>query len=167
MYVFPNNKNIIMAAEQTIPLTEKKVIVIPSKTVPQGISAMLLFDPDADEQANTEAMTDALSSVTTMQITYAARDSDFDGHDIHAGEYLALYGSTLFGNDSDLDKLLRGLAEKVHDEGSEFVTIYYGADIAAEQAQTAAAIFAEVCPEVEVNVIDGGQPVYYYLISAE
>ena len=167
VYVFPNNKNIIMAAEQTIPLTEKKVIVVPSKTIPQGISAMLMFDPDADEQTNTDTMTDAMANVTTMQITYAARDSDFDGHDIHAGEYLALYGSALFGSSPDLDKLLRGLAEKVHEEEREFVTVYYGADITAEQAQAACAIFEELCPEVEVNVINGGQPVYYYLISAE
>ena len=167
VFVFPNNKNIIMAAEQTIPLTEKKVIVIPSKTVPQGISAMLLFDPDADEPSNTETMLDAMGNVATMQITYAARDSDFDGHDIRAGEYLALYGSALFGNSPDLDKLLHGLAEKIHEENREFITVYYGADITAEQAQAAAAVFSEVCPETEVNVINGGQPVYYYLISAE
>ena len=167
VFVFPNNKNIIMAAEQTIPLTEKKVIVIPSKTVPQGVSAMLLFDPDGEVEDNVAAMTEALGSVTTMQITYAARDSDFDGHDIHAGEYLALYGSALFGNDSDLDKLLRGLAEKVGSEGREFITIYYGADISAEKAQAAAEIFTAACPQAEVTVIDGGQPVYYYLISAE
>ena len=156
-----------MAAEQTIPLTEKKVIVIPSKTVPQGVSAMLLFDPDGEVEDNVAAMTEALGSVTTMQITYAARDSDFDGHDIHAGEYLALYGSALFGNDSDLDKLLRGLAEKVGSEGREFITIYYGADISAEKAQAAAEIFTAACPQAEITVIDGGQPVYYYLISAE
>ena len=167
VFVFPNNKNIIMAAEQTIPLTEKKVIVIPSKTVPQGVSAMLLFNPDGETEDNVAAMTEALGSVTTMQITYAARDSDFDGHDIHAGEYLALYGSALFGNDSDLDKLLRGLAEKVGSEGREFITIYYGADIDVEKAQAAAEIFTAACPQAEVTVIDGGQPVYYYLISAE
>ena len=167
VYVFPNNKNIIMAAEQTIPLTEKKVIVVPSKTIPQGISAMLMFDPDADEQTNTDTMTDAMANVTTMQITYAARDSDFDGHNIHAGEYLALYGSALFGSSPDLDKLLRGLAGKVHEEEREFVTVYYGADITEAQARSACAIFEELCPEVEVNVINGGQPVYYYLISAE
>ena len=167
VFVFPNNKNIIMAAEQTIPLTEKKVIVIPSKTVPQGVSAMLLFDPDGEVEDNVAAMTEALDTVTTMQITYAARDSDFDGHNIHAGEYLALYGSALFGNDSDLDKLLRGLAEKVGSEGREFITIYYGADIGAEKAQAAAEIFTAACPQAEVTVIDGGQPVYYYLISAE
>ena len=128
---------------------------------------MLMFDPDADEQTNTDTMTDAMANVTTMQITYAARDSDFDGHDIHAGEYLALYGSALFGSSPDLDKLLRGLAEKVHEEEREFVTVYYGADITEAQARSACAIFEELCPEVEVNVINGGQPVYYYLISAE
>lgn len=165
VFVFPNNKNIIMAAEQAIPLTEKKVVVIPSKTIPQGVSAMLLFDPEADEQTNTETMIEALDSVTTMQITYAARDSDFDGHDIHAGEYLALYGSALFGSSTDLDSLLRGLAKKC--ESHEFITIYYGADIASEQAEQAAAIFSELCPNAEVTLIDGGQPVYYYLISAE
>ena len=167
VFVFPNNKNIIMAAEQTIPLTEKKVIVIPSKTVPQGISAMLMFDPDASEDDAVAAMTDAMQNVTTIQITYAARDSDFDGHDIHAGEYLALYGSALFGNDADVDKLLSGLADRLKDEGSEFITVYYGADITEEQATAAAAIFSERCPNAEVSVINGGQPVYYYLISAE
>ena len=92
VFVFPNNKNIIMAAEQVQPLTEKKVVVIPSKTVPQGISAMLVFDPDAGEDSNAAAMREAMKNVTTMQLTYAARDSDFDGHDIHAGEYLVMNG---------------------------------------------------------------------------
>ena len=167
VFVFPNNKNIIMAAEQTISLTEKKVVVVPSKTVPQGISAMLVFDTDGDEDANVEAMTEAMGNVTTMQITYAARNSDFDGHDIHEGEYLALYGSALFGSNTDVDVLLRGLAEKVNENAQEFVTIYYGEDTTEEQAEHAASIFAEVCPDAEVNVIPGGQPVYYYLISAE
>ncbi len=167
VFVFPNNKNIIMAAEQAIPLTEKTLIVIPSKTIPQGISAMLMFDPDADAQVNVEAMTEAMANVTTMQITYAARDSDFDGHDIHAGEYLALYGSSLFGSNLSVSLLLRGMAEKLADEGKEFITVFYGADTDAEQAEAAAAIFREVCPDAEVSVIDGGQPVYYYLISAE
>ena len=167
VFVLPNNKNIIMAAQQVDALTPKNVVVIASKTVPQGVTAMLNFNPEGSVEENTQAMTDVLSSVETMQITYAARDSDFDGHDIHAGEYLALYGSALFGNDSDLDKLLRGLAEKVGSEGREFITIYYGADISAEKAQAAAEIFSAACPQAEITVIDGGQPVYYYLISAE
>ena len=167
VFVFPNNKNIIMAAEQAAPLTEKKVVVIPSKTIPQGVSAMLAFDPEADEQTNTDAMTEAMQGVLTMQITYAARDSDFDGHDIRAGEYLALYGGALFGSDTDINVLLRGLAEKTQEQGAEFVTIYYGADITAEQAEQTARLFAEVCLDAEINLINGGQPVYYYLISAE
>ena len=167
VFVFPNNKNIIMAAEQTIPLTEKKVVVIPSKTIPQGVSAMLAFDPDADEETNVEAMTEAMKGVQTMQITYAARDSDFDGHDIHAGEYLALYGGALFGSNTDITALLRGLAEKVREENAEFITIYYGADITEEQAEQTVKLFGELCPDAEINLINGGQPVYYYLISAE
>ena len=102
VYVLPNNKNIIMAAQQVDALTPKKVIVIPSKTVPQGITAMLSFNPDGTEEENTEALTEALKTVDTMQITYAARDSDFDGHDIHKGDYLAIYGNSLFGTSRDL-----------------------------------------------------------------
>ncbi len=167
VFVFPNNKNIIMAAEQTVSLTEKKVVVVPSKTIPQGISAMLVFDADADEESNLEAMQEAMGNVSTMQITYAARNSDFDGHDIKAGEYLALYGSALFGSNTDVAVLLRGLAQKVAEEGREFITVYYGEDITEDQAQIAVEIFEELCPDAEVALIPGGQPVYYYLISAE
>ena len=167
VFVFPNNKNIIMAAEQVQPLTEKKVVVIPSKTVPQGISAMLVFDPDAGEDSNAAAMREAMKNVTTMQLTYAARDSDFDGHDIHAGEYLALNGGALFGNDTDMDALLRRMAENLNDAGKEFITIFYGADTNEEQAHNAAAIFSAACPDAEITVMNGGQPVYYFLISAE
>ena len=167
VFVFPNNKNIIMAAEQTAELTEKKVVVIPSKTIPQGIAAMLLFDPEMEEQELVDTMTEVMTGVTTMQITYAARDSDFDGHDIHAGEYLALFGGALFGSNSDLDALLKGMAEKVSEDGKEFITLYYGENITEDQANAAAELFSEVCPDAEINVINGGQPVYYYLISAE
>ena len=167
VFVFPNNKNIIMAAEQTVELTEKKVVVIPSKTIPQGIAAMLLFDPELEEQELVDTMVEVMSGVTTMQITYAARDSDFDGHDIHAGEYLALYGGALFGSNTDVDTLLKGMAQKVSEDGKEFITLYYGENITEEQANAAAELFSEICPDAEINVINGGQPVYYYLISAE
>lgn len=167
VFVFPNNKNIIMAAEQTVELTEKKVIVIPSKTVPQGISAMLMFDPFGEEEDIINAMNDAIKHVVTMQLTYAARDSDFGGAKIQAGEYLALNGSALFGNDSDRNRLLRKMAEKLGDDGFEFITIYYGAEITEAQANEAAAIFTNFCPDAEVSVVYGGQPVYYFLISAE
>ena len=167
VFVLPNNKNIIMAAEQVDALTPKHVVVIPSKTVPQGVTAMLSFDPEAEEEANAAAMGEALATVDTMQITYAARNSDFDGYDIHEGDYLALYGSSLFGTSQDIRVLLRSLAEKVRDQGKEYVTIYYGADVSERNAQKAADIFADICPQADVNLLNGGQPVYYYLISAE
>ena len=167
VYVLPNNKNIIMAAQQVDALTEKNVVVIPSKTVPQGITAMLSFNPDGSVEENEQALTEALDTVDTMQITYAARNSDFDGYDIHEGDYLAIYGSSLFGTDKDVSVLLKSLAEKVQETGKEYITIYYGADINEEQAQQAADIFGDVCPDADVNLLPGGQPVYYYLISAE
>ena len=167
VFVLPNNKNIIMAAQQVDSLTPKHVVVISSKTVPQGVTAMLSFDPEGTVEDNTQAMTDALSTVDTMQITYAARNSDFDGHDIHEGDYLAMFGSSLFGTSQDIALLLKSLAEKVRDEGKEYITIYYGSDIREKDAQKAADLFADMCPGAEVSLINGGQPVYYYLISAE
>ncbi len=167
VFVLPNNKNIIMAAEQVDALTPKHVVVIPSKTVPQGITAMLGFNPEGTEEENVEALTEALSAVDTMQITYAARNSDFDGYDIHEGDYLAIYEKALFGTSRDIKVLLKALAEKVRDGGKSYITIYYGADISEKHAQKAANIFTEICSDADVNLICGGQPVYYYLISAE
>ena len=167
VYVLPNNKNIIMAAQQVDALTPKNVIVIPTKTIPQGVTAMLSFNPEGTNEENVEAMTEALGTVDTMQITYAARNSDFDGYDIHEGDYLALYGSALFGTSRDIKVLLKSLAEKVRDEGKEYVTIYYGEDVKERHAQKAADIFADICPNADINLLRGGQPVYYYLISAE
>ena len=167
VFVLPNNKNIIMAAQQVNDLTPKNVVVIPSKTVPQGITAMLNFNGEGTEEENVEAMTESLATVDTMQITYAARNSDFDGFMIHEGDYLALYGSALFGTSKDIKVLLKSLAEKVRDEGKDYITIYYGADVKEKHAQKAADIFAEICPDADVNLLRGGQPVYYYLISAE
>ena len=167
VFVLPNNKNIIMAAEQVDALTPKHVVVIPSKTVPQGVTAMLSFNPEGSIEENVEALTEALGTVDTMQITYAARNSDFDGYDIHEGDYLALYGSQLFGTSQDIKVLLKSLAEKVRDDGKEYITIYYGADVKEKHAQKAADLFADICPNADVNLLSGGQPVYYYLISAE
>ena len=167
VFILPNNKNIIMAAEQVAGLTPKTVVVIPSKTVPQGVTAMLSFNPEGSIEENTEALTEALGTVDTMQITYAARNSDFDGYDIHEGDYLALYGSQLFGTSQDIKVLLKSLAEKVRDDGKEYITIYYGTDVKEKHAQKAADLFADICPNADVNLLCGGQPVYYYLISAE
>ena len=167
VFVFPNNKNIILAAEQAQPLTEKEVVVVRSRTIPQGISAMLAFDPDASVEENLMAMREARHNVSTMQVTYAARNSDFDGYAIHEGDYLALYGSALFGTSRDLNGLLKELAEKVASEGKEIVTIFYGADIDEKTAEKTLKIFEKACPDAEISLINGGQPVYYYLISAE
>ena len=167
VFILPNNKNIIMAAEQVAGLTPKSIVVIPTKTVPQGVTAMLSFNPEGSIEENTEALTEALGTVDTMQITYAARNSDFDGYDIHEGDYLALYGSQLFGTSQDIKVLLKSLAEKVRDDGKEYITIYYGADVKEKHAQKAADLFADICPNADVNLLNGGQPVYYYLISAE
>ena len=167
VFVLPNNKNIIMAAQQVDALTPKNVVVISSKTVPQGVTAMLNFNPEGTVEENTQAMTEVLGTVETMQITYAARNSDFDGYDIHEGDYLAMAGSGLFGTSKDIKVLLKSLAEKVRDEEKEFITIYYGADIKEKHAQKTADLFADICPNADVNLINGGQPVYYYMISAE
>ena len=167
VFVLPNNKNIIMAAEQAAPLSDKQVVVIPSKTVPQGITAMLNFDPSMDLEDNVAAMNDCLDSVTTMQITYAARNSDFDGFEIHEGDYLGLIGGSLLGTSRDITELLAKMADQVAAGGQEFVNIFYGSDISEADAEAAAEIFRAHAPNAEVNVLSGGQPIYYYLISAE
>ena len=167
VYVLPNNKNIIMAAQQVDALTEKNVVVIPTKTIPQGVTAMLNFNPEGTNEENVDAMTESLATVDTMQITYAARNSDFDGFLIQEGDYLAMHGGSLFGTGKDLEALLKGLAERVNTDGKTYITIYYGADVTEEQAQQTANIFTEICPDADVNLLCGGQPVYYYLISAE
>ena len=168
VFVLPNNGNIIMAAQQCAALTEKQVVVIPTKTVPQGITAMMNVDFEApDAQTITDAMTEALSTVTTAQITYAARNSDFDGFDIKEGDYLALEEGKLFGTDSSLDTLLQKLAEDAASRGSSFISLYFGEDVTEEDAQKAAQVFENTCPDAEVAVLPGGQPVYYYIISME
>ena len=168
VFVLPNNGNIIMAAQQCDALTEKRVIVIPTKTVPQGITAMMNVDfeaPDADSIA--EAMNESLSTVTTAQITYAARNSDFDGFDIKEGDYLALEEGKLFGTDSSLDVLLKKLAADAVERSAGFISLYFGEDVSEDEAQNAAHVFEEYCPDAEVAVLSGGQPVYYYIISME
>ena len=168
VYVLPNNKNIIMAAEQCVRLCEDKtVVVLPTKTVPQGIAAMLAVDPDAGREELTQIMTEAAQRVRTAEITYAARDSDFDGFAIKEGDYLALMEHQLFGTDRDLDALLDRLARSEDIQSAEFLSIFYGEDVTEEQAQKAAQKFTDACPNAEVNLLPGGQPVYYYMISAE
>lgn len=168
VFVLPNNGNIIMAAQQCDALTEKTVVVIPTKTVPQGITAMMNVDFDAPEADDiVSAMTESLSTVTTAQITYAARNSDFDGFDIKEGDYLALEEGKLFGTDTSLEVLLEKLAADAVERGATFISLYYGEDVSEEDAQKAADAFQTVCPDAEVAVLPGGQPVYYYIISME
>ena len=168
VFVLPNNKNIIMAAQQCAGLSEKKVIVIPTATVPQGISAMMAVDPDeTDAAAIEQAMNAAASAVTTAQITYAARNSEFDGFAIREGDYLALLEGKLFDTDTSIGAVLEKLAAEADSRGAEFVNLFYGSDVSEEDAQKAGEQFGRLCPGAEINVVSGGQPVYYYIISME
>lgn len=168
VFVLPNNKNIIMAAQQCIGLTEKTVVVIPTASIPQGVSAMMAVDPDMiDADAIAKAMTDAAQCVSTAQITYAARNSDFDGFDIHEGDYLALLDGKLLGTDRDVSALLVELSDEAASREAEFITVFYGEDVNEEDAHKACDAFTRKCPDAEVNLICGGQPVYYYIISIE
>ena len=168
VFILPNNKNIIMAAQQCVGLTEKQVIVVPTATVPQGISAMMAVDPDNDDpQAILAAMTEAASHVTTAQITYAARNSDFDGFAINEGDYLALCDGKLLGTDRDLNVLLEKLAQVAVDKDAEFITVYAGEGVTEEDSDRTAQLFAAACPDAEVAALPGGQPVYYYIIAID
>ena len=168
VFILPNNKNIIMAAQQCVGLTEKQVIVVPTATVPQGISAMMAVDPDNDDpQAILAAMTEAAANVTTAQITYAARNSDFDGFAINEGDYLALCDGKLLGTDRSLDVLLDKLAHVAADKNAEFVTVYSGQGVTEDDAARAAKVFETICPDAEVAALPGGQPVYYYIVAIE
>ncbi|PWL76505.1 MAG: dihydroxyacetone kinase [Clostridiales bacterium] len=167
VFVLPNNKNIIMAAEQCARLSDKKVIIIPTRTVPQGISAMLNFNPEETEENLIAAMNEAAGNVHTAMVTYAARDSDFDGHEIHAGEYLALLDGALLGSYSSEKTLFKELSWAFDELSPEFITVYYGSDVAEDKANEAAETIIGCFPDAEVSVVNGGQPVYYYMISVE
>ena len=167
VFVLPNNKNIILAAEQAAMISEKKIVVIPTRSTPEGIAAMQGYDVQLTEGEITESMTEMAATADTMQITYAARNSEFDGMHISEGEYLALYAGKLAGNGRDLNALLRTLCERAKESGKEIITIYYGEDVSEEDAEKVASLFAEEFDEDSVMLIRGGQPVYYYIISAE
>ena len=168
VFVLPNNKNIVMAAQQCVGLTEKQVIVVPTHSIPQGISAMMSVDTaEEDPQAILAAMTEAAAAVTTAQITYAARNSDFDGFAINEGDYLALLDGKLFGTERDITSLLTRLAALAAEREAAFLTLFYGEGVSQEEAEAAQALFTETCPETEISLLSGGQPVYYYTISIE
>lgn len=168
VYVLPNNKNIIMAAEQAIPISTRKVIVLHTRTIPQGITAMLNFDESVDCEANAIAMQKAAEAIATGQVTFAARDSDFDGHKIKQGEIMAMTGGKISFVDTDVEKATMKLIKSMIKRDSEFVTVIYGEGI----TETQAAALEEQLNEkfgskVEITFVNGGQPVYYYIISVE
>ncbi|MBR5495882.1 MAG: DAK2 domain-containing protein [Oscillospiraceae bacterium] len=168
VFVLPNNKNIIMAAEQAIKLADRQVCVLQTRTIPQGISAMLSFDPDADFETNCANMTEAIDNVSTGQLTFAARDSDFEGHKIKNGEILALDNGKLSFTEIDLTKALVKLTKKLTKPSSSYITLIYGADVSEQQAQEMfEAVRAKISDDVEISLVNGGQPVYYYIISVE
>ena len=168
VFILPNNKNIIMAAQQCEGLTEKQIVVIPTATVPQGITAMMSFDPDEpDPQSVAQAMTAAAQTVSTAQITYAARNSDFDGFAINEGDYLALLDGKLFGTSRSMDELLEKLSEHAAEAGAEYINIYTGEGVSEDEGAQTEALFAQRCPDAEVAAIPGGQSVYFYIISIE
>ncbi len=167
VFVLPNNKNIIMAAQQCVGLSDKQIIVVPTETIPQGVTAMMSVDLELEPQQLLETMTGALGGVATAQITYAARNSDFDGFAISEGDYLALLEGKLFGTDRDITVLLEKLAQQAQERNAEFITLFYGENVTVEQAQAAHELFASRCPDAELSVLPGGQPVYYYIVSIE
>ena len=167
VFVFPNNKNILMAAQQAGRLTDKEVIVIPTASIPQGITALINFDPNGEAAELEEMFKEVIETVHTATITYAARDSEFDGHQIHAGEYLGLFDGGLLSSNLTLEGLLDSVGEKFSEYDPAIISVYYGEDMNEEAAEAVAAQIGEKFPEAEIMTVNGGQPVYYYMISIE
>lgn len=167
VFVLPNNKNIIMASEQAAPLSEKQVVVLPTKTIPQGLCAMLAFDPDVDLVINEKGMKTAISSVHSGQITYAARDSDFEGRKIKEGDYMSLAEGKLVHTSNNFEAVAQRLAKEIADKKSSYITIIHGEGADDERTELVADLFAKAAKNAEVNVVYGGQPVYSYIISVE
>ncbi|MGN0614226.1 MAG: DAK2 domain-containing protein [Porcipelethomonas sp.] len=168
VFVLPNNKNIIMAAEQAVNLADRNVCVLPTRTIPQGLSALMAFDPEISFEDNRMEMTKALERVTTGNITFAARDSEYEGHNIKKGDILAFNNGKLQYNEKDINRAAYKLSKKMIKSDSSFVTVIYGADVTAEQAQGLCdTLESKLGDKVEIMLMNGGQPVYYYIISVE
>ncbi len=165
--ILPNNSNIILAAEQAQDFTDKKLFVLPTKTVPQGITAMLAFNPEASGEENFDQMKDSFADVLTGSVTYAVRDTEFDGKEIHQGNILGLSEGNIVCCGDDMEAITLELAEKLISQGKELITIYYGLETTEEAAEKVAAKLMELHPDIDVESVNGGQPVYYYIISAE
>ena len=168
IYILPNNSNIILAAEQAMKLTkDKEIVVIPSKTVPQGITALINFMPDKSVESNTARMTSEMQKVKTGQVTYAVRDTSMDGKEIKAGDIMGIGDKTILSVGSDVTETTFGLLEALMDEDSELVSLYYGEEVTEEDAEALAEKIMEEYPDVDVEVHPGGQPIYYYVLSVE
>lgn len=167
VFVLPNNKNIIMAAEQAVKLADRKVCVLQTRSIPQGMSAMMAFDPDADLSTNRLEMTNALERVATGQVTFAARDSDFEGHTIKQGEILCMENGKLAFTERDINKGAYKLTKRLVKGDTSFITVLYGADVTDEAAENLHAMLSKKFSGIDINMARGGQPVYYYIISAE
>ncbi len=168
VFVLPNNKNIIMAAEQAVKLADRNVCVLQSRTIPQGISAMMAFDPDADFKTNRSEMTQAIGRVASGQITFAVRDSEYDGHKIKQGEILAMDNGKIVFTENDVTKALVKLTKRLVTGGSGFITVIYGSDVTDEDANEAyEKLRSKISDNIDIVLVNGGQPVYYYIISVE
>ena len=167
VFILPNNTNIILAAQQASELTEKNVIVLPTKSVPMGISAMLAFSADMGVEENTEAMTEAAENVHTASITYAVRDTTYEGKEIHQGDIMGMIDNKLSVLGSQVHQVGLDIAEKMVGEDTDLITIYYGSDVSEEDAQKLCDALAEVYDDCDVELQYGGQPLYYYLIAVE
>ncbi len=167
VFVLPNNKNIIMAAQQAVQLSSRNVIVIGTKTIPQGITALLNFDDSLEPEQAAEAMTDAIGSVRTAQVTYAARDSEFDGKEIHEGQLLGLIEGKVSYVEDSMDTLISEMFKQLLKDGGEFINIYYGENVTESEAEKTGQIIEAMAPDAEVIVLPGGQPVYHYIFSIE
>ena len=167
VFILPNNTNIILAAQQASELTEKNVIVLPTKSVPMGISAMLAFSADMGVEENTEAMTEAAENVHTASITYAVRDTTYEGREIHQGDIMGMIDNKLSVLGNEVHQVGLDIAEKMVNEDTDLITIYYGSDVAEEDAQKLCDALAEKYDDCDVELQYGGQPLYYYLIAVE
>lgn len=168
IFVLPNNKNIIMAAEQAAKLTDRSICVLQTRTIPQGVSAMMNYDPDGDFKTNRAAMTEAIDRVGSGQITFAVRDSEYDGHKIKQGDILAMDNGRIVFTEKSLDKALFKLTKRLMTSASSYITVLYGSDVTDEDANAAYEhLRSKVSSDVEIVLINGGQPVYYYIISVE
>ena len=168
VFILPNNKNIILAANQAKSLVEdKEIIVIPTKTVPQGITAIINFMPDADAKTNEEAMLEEIKNVKTGQMTYAVRDTHIDDKEIHEGDIMGIGDSGILAVGKDLEETTKELIANLVDEDSELISIYYGEEVSEEEAEKFAEEIEELYPDVDVDIQFGGQPIYYYVLAVE